>query len=476
MAKTTTDIRQLGARDTVRLNIFELGPVHHDMGDFEVTPTFLDQMQRSFAALCSAGYRPPILIEHNQDGRCYGIVKKLVRNARGGLDAICELADGFKSMMRRGMFRNVSPSFVEAFQHPHTGEELPNVLRELSLVSIPHLKNLKPPAAHYTLSEGFAVTRKAPTERTRKMSKNTGRARRSRVRNLDEYDSWFKRENNRGNGYAVGDDGDDINKIRGVGRLIRPSRSTSQVAVYDAGKTLVLVGDANGPWAVKMPKDLGDRTSSRRLAEEVEEFDLASFVDEMRQGMQTLADRLDELEAPPVEMMDEDEEDEEQALADEEDEFTLMDEEDEEDSELALMDEEDEEDPELALMDEDEEDEDPKQMGGRRLRARVVSLERRLAQQRSENAIRALMPTSDERTISDLVTLHLTSPKAAVRMARRLSDSRGRERLGRQGVGGGAATRPTMAYALAEARKQGLAPGPETIAFLDERYPHLMED
>lgn len=83
-------------------------------------------------------------------------------------------------------------------------------------------------------------------------------------------DSWTKlwrKENNRGMGFDPRG-GDDINNLRGVGKLLRSSGSTDQVAVYDYGDTYILVGDSNGPWAVQVAKDevKNPRFSSKRQA------------------------------------------------------------------------------------------------------------------------------------------------------------------------------------------------------------------
>ena len=65
------------------------------------------------------------------------------------------------------------------------------------------------------------------------------------------YDEIFTKLNNAGLGFSVGDEGDDINAIKGVGKLIRRSWSDNEVAVYMNEDSFTLVGDCNGPWAVR---------------------------------------------------------------------------------------------------------------------------------------------------------------------------------------------------------------------------------
>ena len=57
-----------------------------------------------------------------------------------------------------------------------------------------------------------------------------------------------------GAGYAVGEEDDDINELAELlgAELIVTSTSSDSVAVYRRGEQLILVGDANGPWAVSV--------------------------------------------------------------------------------------------------------------------------------------------------------------------------------------------------------------------------------
>lgn len=60
--------------------------------------------------------------------------------------------------------------------------------------------------------------------------------------------------NNAGQGYAVGDDDSDINDLaETLGLpLIERASNDRDIAVYSDGVTTIAVGDANGPWAVRI--------------------------------------------------------------------------------------------------------------------------------------------------------------------------------------------------------------------------------
>ena len=71
---------------------------------------------------------------------------------------------------------------------------------------------------------------------------------------LGRYDEAYKALNDAGLGYAVGEEDDDVNEQaeRLGAELIVASPSSDRVAVYRRGDQLILVGDANGPWAVSV--------------------------------------------------------------------------------------------------------------------------------------------------------------------------------------------------------------------------------
>jgi len=70
-----------------------------------------------------------------------------------------------------------------------------------------------------------------------------------------DYDKIFIKLNSRAEGFAVGEETDDINELSGLGELIQRSESDDKVAVYQKGDVLTIVADAAGPWAVKMVVD-----------------------------------------------------------------------------------------------------------------------------------------------------------------------------------------------------------------------------
>lgn len=69
-------------------------------------------------------------------------------------------------------------------------------------------------------------------------------------------DLW-REGNGAGEGFAVGEDSDDINEIEGLGELVARANTSREVAQYldKARGILTLVGDANGPWAISIPCD-----------------------------------------------------------------------------------------------------------------------------------------------------------------------------------------------------------------------------
>lgn len=139
------------------VQIFAWGEVAHPNGDFEVTREFAREMLSSFEAMLGLGYYPPVLIEHQPGGGALGLVRRLYTQA-DGIYADLELADGVLEEVNRGRRPYISPSFYEEFEHPNTGEVLRFALREISFVSVPHLKNLRPLGRHYALSESGYVT------------------------------------------------------------------------------------------------------------------------------------------------------------------------------------------------------------------------------------------------------------------------------------------------------------------------------
>ena len=70
---------------------------------------------------------------------------------------------------------------------------------------------------------------------------------------MNNYKEIWTIANNNGEGFPVGEDGQDINTLTDeLGELMERAYSDTDVAVYrdDAGRVIV-VGNANGPWAVQ---------------------------------------------------------------------------------------------------------------------------------------------------------------------------------------------------------------------------------
>jgi len=152
-------VKDLAEQDILEaVQIFAPGHVSHPVGDFVVDDEFCKLMLESFELMAERGYYPPVLQEHNSDGCVLGIVKRLFAKD-GGLFADLELAEGVLAEVEQGKRRNVSPSFFEEFEDTHSGRMLSNFLREVSWVSVPHLKNLQPPQQHYTMSENGLIQR-----------------------------------------------------------------------------------------------------------------------------------------------------------------------------------------------------------------------------------------------------------------------------------------------------------------------------
>ena len=168
-ARYGEELAEFAEDDVVRgVQIFKIGSnVHHPNGDFTVDTAFVRELMESWEALTADGYRPPVLAEHGKagDGRIYGKVLRMYLES-GGVAVDLELAAGVKEEWDAGYRGNVSPSIWKEFTHPHTGAELSNVLREVSMVSVPHLKNLKSVPGHYSLGESGFIESGEPTTAT----------------------------------------------------------------------------------------------------------------------------------------------------------------------------------------------------------------------------------------------------------------------------------------------------------------------
>jgi hypothetical protein len=142
----------LSEADAIERQIFAWGDVEHPTGKFKVDEVFAKEMIASFKAFTEDGYFPPVLFEHKSEGTIKGLVRGL-RVTSTGINAVMELAEGVKALADKDELHYLSPSFAPKFKHPHTGDTLKFALREVSFVSVPHLKNLKTDSTHYALKE-----------------------------------------------------------------------------------------------------------------------------------------------------------------------------------------------------------------------------------------------------------------------------------------------------------------------------------
>lgn len=87
----------------------------------------------------------------------------------------------------------------------------------------------------------------------------------------DAIEAVWKRENNRGNGYAVGDENDDINRLeRDLGaKLVWRSGRNDELAIYqNRNGSFTAVGDVHGPWACDVPKRVIASVNPRNASED----------------------------------------------------------------------------------------------------------------------------------------------------------------------------------------------------------------
>lgn len=153
------------------VRLFSWGVVRHPQGDFNVTRKFVKDLAAGFERMVSTGYAPPLLKEHESTGHAYGRLTRVYSDARGALCDI-ELGDAAVDAYKRGELLYISPSFYEEWLDVHTGETLANVLREVSLVSVPHLKNIGSIRPTYALSEGLVRINMATKKTTKKPAAN----------------------------------------------------------------------------------------------------------------------------------------------------------------------------------------------------------------------------------------------------------------------------------------------------------------
>lgn len=70
---------------------------------------------------------------------------------------------------------------------------------------------------------------------------------------MKDYAAFWRAGNDAGEGFAVGEDGEAVNDIAGIGDLTINSMDNDGFAVYrDEDGVETIVADANGPWAVRV--------------------------------------------------------------------------------------------------------------------------------------------------------------------------------------------------------------------------------
>lgn len=133
--------------------IMRWGLVNNSVSDFVATPSFGEQMVRTFNTMRDIGYLPPILREHKREGLVFGKVTDLaLRN--DGIYATAEMTAWLAELFDAGHLENWSPAFSFLFRHPHAPREwLSNFLKELSFVGVPQLKNLPGASTFYEAIE-----------------------------------------------------------------------------------------------------------------------------------------------------------------------------------------------------------------------------------------------------------------------------------------------------------------------------------
>ena len=74
------------------------------------------------------------------------------------------------------------------------------------------------------------------------------------------HDTWTAL-NDAGEGFAVGNEADEITAIEGLGELQPGGAADDDVAVYIKDNTATIVADSNGPWAVEVEIDWNGTTA-----------------------------------------------------------------------------------------------------------------------------------------------------------------------------------------------------------------------
>ena len=149
---------KLAESDREKIPIFRVGqPVDTEKGTFTPDDKFIAQFIESFNAYYEdRSYRPPILREHRPEGINFGKVEG-VSVENGVAFADVQWAEGMMDLRKKGIIAEFSPSFHKEYKDPHSDNKFPLLMRELSIVAVPQLKNLPTPENHfYALFESNA--------------------------------------------------------------------------------------------------------------------------------------------------------------------------------------------------------------------------------------------------------------------------------------------------------------------------------
>lgn len=137
---------QVSGEPSDPIKIYPWGVVKHPDapgGEYEIDREFYQKMESSFRYLSNRmGYHPPILIEHEGRGRRFGEVVGIECRPGDGIYAYPAFHEQIRQEIEAGTVDKVSPAHLYDHEVAETGDVLPLVLSEVSIVSKPHFKSL----------------------------------------------------------------------------------------------------------------------------------------------------------------------------------------------------------------------------------------------------------------------------------------------------------------------------------------------
>lgn len=129
-------------------DIHKLGTTiyHPRYGERVVDEAYVRRLMANFTRLSTVEqYEIPLKFKHTDDGLVHGVVH-LLRVEGEYLQALVEpFGESLKTAYNEGKLRKFSPGILPKFLHPHTGEEMTDVLMEVSYTSQEYQTNLRPP-------------------------------------------------------------------------------------------------------------------------------------------------------------------------------------------------------------------------------------------------------------------------------------------------------------------------------------------